>query len=32
MVQIKVAENKIPNKKLTGHTCLSTPGVELGGS
>ncbi len=30
--QIKVVENYISYKKLTGRTCLSPPGVERGGS
>ncbi len=30
MLQIKVVENKIPNKKLIERICLSSPGVKLG--
>ncbi len=32
MLQIKVVENYISYKKLSWHTCLCSPGVELGGS
>ncbi len=32
MLQVKVVDNSIFHKKLSGCTCLSPPGVELEGS